>query len=106
MQALRLRTYASSSALLRVLPQMFHSACKKLPHSLISFPHSRSAFLGGMHMSPSQRSHQPDRQRRSGHSHVHYGPLVWIALLLACWFVIAEWQMLPEFINHTMAALP
>ena len=57
-------------------------------------------------MSPSQRSHQPDRQRRSGPSHVHYGPLVWIALLLACWFVIAEWQMLPEFINHTMAALP
>lgn len=54
------------------------------------------------------RSHIDDSEgpRRSGRSHVHYGPVVWIVLLLACWFVIAEWQMLPEVISNTMAALP
>jgi hypothetical protein len=31
---------------------------------------------------------------------------MWIIALLAFWFVIAEWRVLPEVISHTMAALP
>jgi hypothetical protein len=46
------------------------------------------------------------RQRRSGRSHIHYGPVVWILVLLAGWFVIVEWHVLPAVISHTMAALP
>ena len=33
-------------------------------------------------------------------------PLVWIAVLLASWFVIVEWKMLPDMVSATMAALP
>ncbi len=36
----------------------------------------------------------------------YYGPVAWIAVLLGCWFLIAEWQMLPTIIDSTMAALP
>jgi hypothetical protein len=32
--------------------------------------------------------------------------VVWIVLLLAFWFLIAEWKMLPEVIGATLAALP
>jgi hypothetical protein len=45
-------------------------------------------------------------RRRSGRSHIHYGPVVWIALLLACWFVIADWSVVPEVISNALAALP
>ena len=47
-----------------------------------------------------------ERNRRSGRSYAHYGPVVWIVVLLALWFVIAEWRVLPEAISHAMAALP
>jgi hypothetical protein len=45
-------------------------------------------------------------RRRSGRGQPHYGPALWIALLLASWFLIAEWRMLPELITKAMAALP
>ena len=45
-------------------------------------------------------------QRRTGRTQWHYGPVVGIVFLLACWFVIAEWDVLPEVIRHAMAAVP
>lgn len=56
-------------------------------------------------MTSSQRATEPESRRRP-RGHAHYGAVIWIALLLASWFVIAEWHVLPELINHTMAALP
>ena len=49
---------------------------------------------------------QSASHRRSGRSYAHYGPVVWIVVLLALWFVIAEWRVLPEVISYAMAALP
>jgi hypothetical protein len=46
-----------------------------------------------------------ETHRRAKLPHWHYGPVVGIAVLLACWFVIAEWDVLPEVISHTMAAV-
>ena len=47
-----------------------------------------------------------DGSRGSAPRGIYYGPVVGIVVLLACWFVIAEWQVLPQVISHTMAALP
>jgi hypothetical protein len=44
--------------------------------------------------------------RGSGSSHVYYGPVLSIVLLLACWFIIGNWSQLPQLIDSTMAALP
>jgi hypothetical protein len=44
--------------------------------------------------------------RRSEPYHTYYGPVLWIVILLAGWFLITEWQELPELISNTMAALP
>jgi hypothetical protein len=44
--------------------------------------------------------------QRSGLGAAHYGPVVWIVVLLALWFVIAEWRGLPEIISYATAALP
>jgi hypothetical protein len=44
--------------------------------------------------------------RRSATNHPYYGPVAWILVLLAGWFIITEWRMVPELINSTMAALP
>ncbi len=54
------------------------------------------------------RSHDPGlkRPRRTRRSHAQFVPVVWIAVLLASWFVIGEWKMLPDLISATMAALP
>jgi hypothetical protein len=54
------------------------------------------------------RSHNPgsERPRRTRRSHAQLVPLLWIAVLLASWFVIAEWQMLPDIVSATMAGLP
>jgi hypothetical protein len=49
---------------------------------------------------------EPALRRRSARNRAHYGPVLWIVLLLAAWFVIAEWRMLPEVISKAMAALP
>ena len=45
-----------------------------------------------------------NRSRREGH--IGLGPVIWIAILLAAWLAIAEWRLLPEMVNATMAALP
>jgi hypothetical protein len=54
------------------------------------------------------RSHSPDseRPRRTRRRHAQFVPVVWIAVLLASWFVIAEWKMLPDVVSATMAGLP
>jgi hypothetical protein len=44
--------------------------------------------------------------RGSGPSHVYYGPVLSIVLMLVCWFIIANWNQLPSLIDSTMAALP
>jgi hypothetical protein len=44
--------------------------------------------------------------RRSEPYHTYYGPVLWIVILLAGWFLITSWQELPELISNTMAALP
>jgi hypothetical protein len=33
------------------------------------------------------------------------GPVIWIAILLTSWLVISEWNVLPELMNTTLAAL-
>jgi hypothetical protein len=52
------------------------------------------------------RLHDTHLKQRPRRSHAHFAPLIWIAALLACWFVIGEWKMLPEMVSATMAALP
>jgi hypothetical protein len=44
--------------------------------------------------------------RRSASYHAYYAPVAGIAILLAGWFLITEWQNLPQVITSTMAALP
>ena len=46
------------------------------------------------------------RRRSASRNHAQFVPVVWIAVLLACWFVIVEWKMLPDLVSATMAALP
>jgi hypothetical protein len=55
-----------------------------------------------MDRTQSDRAKPAHRQRRT---HLHYGPVVWIVLLLACWFVLADWRVLPDAISNTMASL-
>ena len=54
------------------------------------------------------RSHNTgsERRRRPRRSHAQFAPVVWIAVLLASWFVIVEWKMLPDMVSATMAGLP
>lgn len=54
------------------------------------------------------RLHNTDteRHRRASRAPAQFVPVVWIAVLLAFWFLIVEWKMLPELISATMAALP
>jgi hypothetical protein len=51
------------------------------------------------------RETESERQRR-GSVHSQFGPLVWIAILLASWFVIVDWRALPDLASATMAAIP
>ncbi len=51
-------------------------------------------------------SEDRDFKRRSGRAYAHFGPFIWIAVLLTFWFVVSEWRMLPEMVSATMAALP
>jgi hypothetical protein len=50
------------------------------------------------------RSHNPEPKRpnRPRRSHAQFAPVVWIAVLLASWFVIVEWKMLPDVVSATM----
>jgi hypothetical protein len=48
------------------------------------------------------RSHQKGRKR----GHPQFLPIVWIAVLLGFWVAVVEWQMLPDLVSATMAALP
>ena len=50
------------------------------------------------------RSHNPgsERPRRTRRSHAQFIPVVWIAVLLASWFVIVEWKMLPDVVGAAM----
>jgi hypothetical protein len=43
---------------------------------------------------------------RTRRSFAQFVPVVWIVILLALWLVIADWNMLPDLITGTMAALP
>jgi hypothetical protein len=43
-----------------------------------------------------------ERRRRPRRSHAPFVPVVWIAVLLASWFVIVEWEMLPDVVSATM----
>jgi hypothetical protein len=47
-----------------------------------------------------------DRSRHGGRSYPELGPVIWIAILLASWLLIVEWQTLPELMNATMGVLP
>jgi hypothetical protein len=44
--------------------------------------------------------------RRSASYQAYYVPVAGIVVLLAGWFLITEWQNLPQVITSTMAALP
>ncbi len=47
-----------------------------------------------------------DRENRLGRRRpVHYGPVVWIVVLLAAWLILADWKVVPDAISNTMAAL-
>jgi hypothetical protein len=50
-----------------------------------------------------QRTPDPDRKRRTGLNRAQFAPVVWIAVLLASWFLIVDWKMVPDLF---MAALP
>jgi hypothetical protein len=52
------------------------------------------------------RNTEPGRAGRTRRSYAQFGPVLWIAILLAIWFLIGEWKMLPDIIGGTMAALP
>ena len=47
-----------------------------------------------------------DRSRRTARTYAQIVPVVWIVVLLAAWFVIVDWKVLPDLVNATMAALP
>lgn len=47
----------------------------------------------------------PNRPRRPGRAHPEWGPVIWIAILLTSWLVIAEWRILPELMNAALAAI-
>lgn len=47
-----------------------------------------------------------DRPRRRGRNYPELGPVIWIAILLASWLLIVEWNTLPELMNATVGALP
>jgi hypothetical protein len=47
----------------------------------------------------------PNPPRRLGRGHPEWGPVIWIAILLTSWLVIAEWRMLPELMNAALAAI-
>ena len=51
-----------------------------------------------------ERPHNPDPKRpnRARRSHAPFIPVVWIAVLLASWFLIVEWKMLPDVVSATM----
>jgi hypothetical protein len=46
-----------------------------------------------------------DGPRRSGRYRTYYGPLLWIVVLLAGWFLLTGWQELPHLISSAMASL-
>jgi hypothetical protein len=50
-----------------------------------------------------QRTPDPDRKRLAGLSRAQFAPVVWIAVLLASWFLIVDWKMVPDLV---MSALP
>jgi hypothetical protein len=43
--------------------------------------------------------------RRAGRYRTYYGPLLWIVVLLAGWFLLTGWQELPHLISSAMASL-
>ena len=47
-----------------------------------------------------------DRPRRGSRNYPELGPVIWIAILLASWLLIVEWNTLPGLMNATMAVLP
>jgi hypothetical protein len=53
---------------------------------------------------PSDRG--SDGSRRGGRNSPEWGPVIWIAILLASWLLIVQWKTLPELMNATMGALP
>ncbi|MEJ0020610.1 MAG: hypothetical protein WDN25_29495 [Acetobacteraceae bacterium] len=51
-------------------------------------------------------SRRHDRPGRGPRTTGQWAPILWIVILLVAWFVIVEWEMLPNLISATMAALP
>lgn len=47
-----------------------------------------------------------DGSRGPGPSHMYYGTVLLIAVLLCAWFVFAHWDSVPQLISSTRAALP
>ncbi len=52
-----------------------------------------------------ERPSSRETSRRTNRNHATFGPVVWIVMLLACWLVIAKWDVLPEAIRQAMAVL-
>ena len=98
MRALRRRTYASGSVLIRVSAKI-----RRIHH-----PVRYSDYSGVPRDIAMDRSHSSGSQppRRAGRGHAQLIPLVWIVVLLASWFVIVDWKMLPDLISAAMGALP
>jgi len=53
-----------------------------------------------------QSDRRSDRSRRGGRNSPEWGPVIWIAILLASWLLIVQWKTLPELMTATMGALP
>jgi hypothetical protein len=78
---------------------------KKSPHSLRSEV-IRIVRCDGRTAMDRSHSTGSERPRRAARSYAQFIPVVWIVVLLASWFVIVDWKMLPDLVNATMAALP
>lgn len=46
-----------------------------------------------------------DRNRSRPGARTYLAPLAWIAALMASYWVLADWQSLPELIANTIAAI-
>jgi hypothetical protein len=49
-------------------------------------------------------SHPAGAERRRQHSQI--AAVVWIAVLIVSWLLIADWRMLPDLVSTTIAAIP
>jgi hypothetical protein len=95
MQASWPPTYASGSPLVR-------GRAKSCRNQFVT-PISDNSGMPGEAEMDRQRIPDPDRKRRAGLNRAQFAPVVWIAVLLASWFLIVDWKMVPDLV---MSALP